>query len=1255
MKPTYIFTILAIIMNCAVFAQRALPPLPTITEAQQSQVTTTVVRVRGKQPYEVTALSSLEKSTNVVYQDGLGRSVQSVMVASSPTAKDLVQHIAYDAFGRSPKTFLPYVSVNNTGNFNSGAEAAQLAFYNNPVDNVSDDAAPYSLSVFEALPMDILKEQGAPGADWQPGTAHTVRVNTTMNTVADQVRQFNTDGTSSGFFPANTLYAIETTSEDGVKTINFKDKLDRTLLTRRVAAVVIGGANTDLETYYIYNEMNQLRYTIQPKGVAFMKTNNWLLDASIKDQYVFENVYDQRGRPIEQKVPGAGWSYVVYDQLNRPVLTQHANQTAAKQWMFTKFDRKGRPVLAGIYTDIVNITRTSLQQILDAKNYSGPDAYFEIRQASSTFGYSNNAFPNTNIAVRLVNYYDDYDLDYNGTADFAYLPQGLGSEEPVLATTVRGLPTASKKLILNTATWLTEVIFYDRYYRPVQRRSNNALNATVEDVATSVLDFEGKALKKVTFQKVAVGKTITVLNRYDYDAKGRIIRAYEKINTLPEKTLATYRYNAVGQLVEKNLGGMGSTGAEGFLQSIDFKYNIRGWLTHINNSELKYDALFNNDNDDVFGMELLYNKIDNALANTAQYDGTVAAVKWQHNDALNNNQPKRQRAYTFDYFANDQLKNANYKAWNGTAWTAEVGAYDMKNLSYDHNGNIMGYERYSKASDAAAIVKTDHLTYSYGGNQLLQVEDAGTGAGFVNGFTNTVEYFYDANGNLIDDKNKGVTLGYNDLNKTTNVTKAGVAMLAYEYTADGARVSSTTTQGGTAGPKQTYVANFVYQGTDLLYYTMGEGKVNRKADGSFEYEYMVSDQQGNVRATFREKTVTNTYTATMEDNGQAVVSNPRVVEMQYYQSLFDVEQPQVGPWLNHSAATTAVPTPNRAAYLTGTGVRKIGPGISLKVKPGDQLHIEAYGKFLKPSANPNFGNAIVAGLAAAFGGSFAGINGVEGGGATGLYNNASAAMGSGYGGSFTDRPRAFINYLLFDDNFTFVNAGWDRIDPSAGFLQNQENSVAWDKVQIDITVQRSGYVYIYTSNETEGSAVWFDDVSVTHTARVAEVTTANDYYPFGLRHEGLANNTPSITAPNQYNYNGGSQWQNEASNFANYLSTPLREYDPVLGRFNGVDVLGGAAPGWTPYRYAFNNPFTYNDPSGAVEEGSSGLAGPLDFYIGRGNPEDCGLSAAFGAGSDYYRMIRNDAARAVPEPSGFLLMASVAAAWGLRRLLLRRT
>ena len=37
----------------------------------------------------------------------------------------------------------------------------------------------------------------------------------------------------------------------------------------------------------------------------------------------------------------------------------------------------------------------------------------------------------------------------------------------------------------------------------------------------------------------------------------------------------------LGQLISKNVGGTDATGASG-LQTVDYNYNIRGWLKNIN-------------------------------------------------------------------------------------------------------------------------------------------------------------------------------------------------------------------------------------------------------------------------------------------------------------------------------------------------------------------------------------------------------------------------------------------------------------------------------------------------------------------------------------------------------------------------------------------------------------------------------------------------------------------------------------------------
>ncbi|MBK9565704.1 MAG: RHS repeat-associated core domain-containing protein [Saprospiraceae bacterium] len=49
------------------------------------------------------------------------------------------------------------------------------------------------------------------------------------------------------------------------------------------------------------------------------------------------------------------------------------------------------------------------------------------------------------------------------------------------------------------------------------------------------------------------------------------------------------------------------------------------------------------------------------------------------------------------------------------------------------------------------------------------------------------------------------------------------------------------------------------------------------------------------------------------------------------------------------------------------------------------------------------------------------------------------------------------------------------------------------------------------------------------------------------------------------------------------LDYGARFYDASVGRFISSDPLSELAPGWTPYRYAFNNPISYTDPTGMFE------------------------------------------------------------------------
>ncbi len=50
----------------------------------------------------------------------------------------------------------------------------------------------------------------------------------------------------------------------------------------------------------------------------------------------------------------------------------------------------------------------------------------------------------------------------------------------------------------------------------------------------------------------------------------------------------------------------------------------------------------------------------------------------------------------------------------------------------------------------------------------------------------------------------------------------------------------------------------------------------------------------------------------------------------------------------------------------------------------------------------------------------------------------------------------------------------------------------------------------------------------------------------------------------------------------------FRQYNPALGRFSAIDAAAELAQNWTPYRFAFNNPILYADPTGLWEVGADG-------------------------------------------------------------------
>jgi len=146
----------------------------------------------------------------------------------------------------------------------------------------------------------------------------------------------------------------------------------------------------------------------------------------------------------------------------------------------------------------------------------------------------------------------------------------------------------------------------------------------------------------------------------------------------------------------------------------------------------------------------------------------------------------------------------------------------------------------------------DNLSISYAGNQLIKADDAGINVtlsasmDFKNNSTATKEYFYDLNGNLAQDLNKGITgITYNLLNFPQSVVISntlGQATNTYTYAADGRKLR-TVQQWSSTNSKQTdYVGNVIYENGLLKRILVDGGYIEGGA-----YYFYLTDNLGNNR------------------------------------------------------------------------------------------------------------------------------------------------------------------------------------------------------------------------------------------------------------------------------------------------------------------------------------------------------------------------------------------------------------------------
>ena len=287
------------------------------------------------------------------------------------------------------------------------------------------------------------------------------------------------------------------------------------------------------------------------------------------------------------------------------------------------------------------------------------------------------------------------------------------------------------------------------------------------------------------------------------------------------------------------------------MQVVNYRYNIRGWLTHINNTKGLQNT---GDPDDLFSFAIHYTNTEQDYQNQVAplYNGNIAETLWRSGS------DNVERSYGYKYDALNRLTNAIYgKPGNSVKLTHNYNEW----LTYDKNGNILTLDRNGISDSYFDLIKIDQLSYEYANNNsnlLVKVtDDTQNFAGFKKGNTTTDNDFtYDDNGNLIADKNKNITqIIYNHLNLPTKITFNGDAnqYISYLYNATGEKIQKIIKNTDSLSTTH-YINGFQYFDHVLQFFPTPEGYVKNtptESGGySFDYVYNYTDHLGNIRLSY---------------------------------------------------------------------------------------------------------------------------------------------------------------------------------------------------------------------------------------------------------------------------------------------------------------------------------------------------------------------------------------------------------------------